>query len=196
MKKNQIITGLIISLFILAATGQSQQLYVPAAMQQAYKQQTRSEDGKPGIKYFQNYANYQIKANFDPKTGHLKGSEQIVYYNESSDTLHQLVFHLLMNIFQKGVNRDFNIGSVDLHDGVKLSGLVVNGKEKKIAPPTVKQSGTLMYLTLPEPLLPKASVEVALDWEFPLPYDVNIRMGRYGDGQLVCGLLVSAYSGL
>jgi hypothetical protein len=181
MRKRYIFHVLIISFLILDFTGQSQQLYVPDAMQQAYKQHTRSEDGKPGIEYFQNHANYRIKADFDPKTGHLKGSEQIVYYNESSDTLHQLVFHLLMNIFQKGVNRDFNLGSVDLHEGVKLSGLVVNGEKIKIAPPTVKQNGTLMSLALPGPLLPEASVEVALDWEFPLPYDVNIRMGRYGD---------------
>ncbi|MEO6037569.1 MAG: hypothetical protein ABIQ93_04085, partial [Saprospiraceae bacterium] len=65
-------------------------LFFPRNLQKAYDQGTRSWDGKPGPKYWQNRANYVIVASLDPKTRRLSGEETITYFNNSPDTLKQI----------------------------------------------------------------------------------------------------------
>jgi hypothetical protein len=48
-------------------------LYIPRNIQKAYRENTRSPDGKPGPKYWQNRAGYSIDVKFDPVTRILKG---------------------------------------------------------------------------------------------------------------------------
>lgn len=52
--------------------------------------------------YFQQQVNYNIKADLDPKTARIAGSERIDYYNNSPDTLREIYFHLYFNAFQPG----------------------------------------------------------------------------------------------
>ena len=62
-------------------------LFMHRNIRRAYEKGTRSLDGSPGANYWQNKAMYNIQAELDPKKKHLKGSEVIVYYNNSPDTL-------------------------------------------------------------------------------------------------------------
>ncbi|MDE3212862.1 MAG: M1 family peptidase, partial [Bacteroidota bacterium] len=65
----------------------AQTLFTNATQKKAYQNQTRSPDGSPGKKYWQNRGNYLIHVSFDPVTHLLSGRETITYFNESPDTL-------------------------------------------------------------------------------------------------------------
>ncbi|HEX8278178.1 MAG TPA: peptidase, partial [Segetibacter sp.] len=62
-----------------------QALPLPVNIQTLYEKSTRSRDGKPGINYWQNSANYDIHVAFDPSTLLLNGAEKISYTNNSPD---------------------------------------------------------------------------------------------------------------
>ena len=82
-----IIAAIVIS---LCAYGQDKnQLYLPNEYRNAYKNETRSWDGKPGKNYFQNTTDYSIKAEFLPELKRLTGKEIIHYKNNSPDKQHR-----------------------------------------------------------------------------------------------------------
>src|SRR5690242_11765276 len=68
----------------------AQQLYRPRAVRQAYKEGTRSPDGRPGPKYWQNHGRYSITVTALPPDRTVRGTERIVYFNNSPDTLKSL----------------------------------------------------------------------------------------------------------
>ncbi len=156
------------------------QTFIPGEIRSALDKQTRSETGKPGPAYFQNYADYMLDVDFDPITGQLEGEAGITYHNLSPDTLNRLVVRNHMNIFKKGVSRDFNVGDADLHDGVEISEVRVNGKPIPDNREHIRHSGTIMTIQLPEILLPGEKTQLELNWAFPMPMEISIRMGRYG----------------
>ncbi|MDP3684639.1 MAG: M1 family peptidase, partial [Ignavibacteria bacterium] len=102
-------------------------LYMPLNIKKAYINGTRNYDGTPGTNYWQNSADYKINVQVLPKDKLLKGSETITYFNNSPDTLKYLVLRLYQNIYQYGAPRDFGITKKDLHDGVKIKELKLNG---------------------------------------------------------------------
>ena len=81
--------------------------YVPLNIRNTYKKNTRSYDGKPGINYWQNNSEYKINAKLDPGTKVLEGTEQIKYYNNSPDSLSEIVIRLYHNINKPNAKRDF-----------------------------------------------------------------------------------------
>lgn len=172
--------ALILSITAINVAGQQSGLHQSAQLQTAYKNQTRSRDGTPGPKYFQNHADYKIDVDFDPTTGELKGSEKVTYFNESPDTLSRLVIRLYMNIFKKGVERDFSIDSRDLHDGVDISGVSIDGQFIDVQCKAVRQRSTNMFITLPEKLAPEDKITLKMNWQVPMPQHTSIRFGRYG----------------
>ena len=83
--------------FIIAQSN----LYMPTEFAKAYKNGSRNFDGNPGSKYFINYSDYTINADFDPVSGNLLGTEKIVYHNESYDTLKMIVIRLYPDFYKK-----------------------------------------------------------------------------------------------
>ncbi|MFA6026896.1 MAG: M1 family metallopeptidase [Ignavibacteriaceae bacterium] len=155
-------------------------LYIPLDVKTAYKNGTRNYDGTPGKNYWQNSADYKISVQVFPKDKLLKGSETITYFNNSPDTLKNLVFRLYQNIFQFGAPREFGINKKDLHDGIKIQKIKLNDVE--FSPDTAKSvsiNATVMRISLEKPLLPKSSIDLGFDWEVTLPSISNIRMGVY-----------------
>ena len=77
------------ALMLLApfGSGRAQQLYRPRAVKQAYDKGTRSPDGRPGPKYWQNHGRYTITVTALPPDRTVRGTEQIIYFNNSPDTL-------------------------------------------------------------------------------------------------------------
>jgi hypothetical protein len=65
---------LILLAFIAFGTAQAQSLYMPRNVKQAYQKGTRSMDGKPGKKYWQNTARYAITINATPPNRTIKGT--------------------------------------------------------------------------------------------------------------------------
>jgi len=70
---------------------------MPRDVQRAFKNGTRSLDGRPGKNYWQNHARYNITVTAMPPDRNIKGEEQIVYTNNSPDTLKYLIFKLILN---------------------------------------------------------------------------------------------------
>lgn len=175
---------LICTVATVLASAQSRDLYMPRELQEAYEEGTRSFSGKPGPAYFQNTAQYHIEARFQPESGVLEGREDILYQNNSPDTLENIVMRVFMNLFQKGVERDFGLGPADIHQGVDISNLKVNGNEvgTKGGPRLLSDRGTIYVIALDQPVEPGGKATLSLNWKVQLPTHVTVRMGKYGKG--------------
>ena len=158
--------------------------YLPREYQSAYKNGTRSKDGKPGPAYWQNHSDYQIDVWVDPGTGLVDGSETISYYNNSPDTLKRIVIRLYQDIYKKGNARQFRIGESDLTDGVEISKLQIDGVKYDPGSKKVYQSSTNLSVKLDGPLLPGEVSKLEIDWKFTLPQKRWIRFGQYNEGHL------------
>jgi hypothetical protein len=175
----------IMRLFFLLITvslwGQAGSLYMPLDIKRAYDKSSRSFDGKPGAAYWQNKSEYRIQAELDPATRILKGRESIRYSNNSPDTLTQIVLRLYQNYFKKGGSRDWPVDAGDLHEGVKIEGIVVDDSLYEVHPgnPAIEQSQTVWVIHLKKPLCPSREAILQLDWSFPVASKSKIRMGRY-----------------
>ena len=172
----------ILSIFLFTFTFSvifSQSLYVPLEFQEAYENGTRSLDGKPGADYWQNHADYKIKANLNPQSGILSGSEEITYLNQSPDTLDKIVIRLYPNIYKKDAMRDFPYTSSDDQQGMKIQLLSAGKKNYDTSSDTsLEYSGT--NLTIKNiTVLPGKQVTLSINWEFKIPGETGIRMGQY-----------------
>ena len=139
---------------------------------------TRTSTGEPGPRYWVQHARYSIDASIDPSTSTLTGSEHITYINNSPDTLARLAIYLRQNVFKpESPKRD----SAPVTDGVKLTHVAANGSTlvelytNQGPPPSARHaggyevSGTVMWLTLPYPLLPHDSASLEFRWSFVPP---------------------------
>jgi hypothetical protein len=119
-----IISFLFVIVFNLFASDGSD-YYMPKEYKNAYKNQTRSYDGKPGPNYWQNFSEYDIKVEIVPSTKMLKGFEKIVYYNNSPDTLKSIVFKIHQNMNKLGAARNSELPKESVTDGVKIDKIKV-----------------------------------------------------------------------
>ena len=118
MKK--FLTFFITILLILANSSNAQQLFINSNVQNAFQKGTRTLSGKPGKNYWQNKADYNIHVNFNPSNQLLEGKETITYFNNSPDTLKQLVIRLYADLYKKGVKRLSDIAEKYLNEGVQI----------------------------------------------------------------------------
>lgn len=115
--------------FITTISVQAQQLLpTPRNIQHTYTKGTRSVSGSPGKNYWQNTANYDIDVAYDPVSRLVSGTVEIVYSNNSPDTLSRIWFKLYPNLYKKGSPRDGAIAPADLHDGVVIDSLWINNQ--------------------------------------------------------------------
>jgi aminopeptidase N len=63
-------------------------------------------NGVAGKPYFQQAVNYDITVNLDPETARLAGTEALIYFNNSPDTLREIYFHLYYNSSSPGSYMD------------------------------------------------------------------------------------------
>ncbi|MFM6926294.1 MAG: M1 family metallopeptidase [Ferruginibacter sp.] len=152
---------------------QAQQLYVPRNIQEAYKKETRSPDGKPGKNYWQNTADYDIAVKLSPPSRTITGTETIVYTNNSPTPLQNIIMKLILNIHAPGAARQ-NAASADyLTRGIIIDKYMENGTEKKLRD---ANGNTSLRVALTKPLAPKASITLSFEWH----YDVSKESGREG----------------
>jgi len=190
MKKitlNLIFIILVLSSNIKTVFSQSKLLYMPQNIKATYEKSTRSYTGSPGKNYFQNYAVYNISAELNPQTRLLTGTENIVYKNNSPDSLKQLVFNLYANIYKKGNALAWNIGAIDLHDGVEISSLKIDNIKIDVAGEKVTNVSTFLIIELDKVLLPSKDIKIEISWNYPLPSQVNIRQGTYHETSFFVG---------
>ena len=137
---------------------------------------------------WQQYIEYDMNIDFDVNTHRYAGDQNIKYKNNSPDTLNRLFFHLYFNAFQPGSMMDERSRSIpdpDRRVGDRISKLSKDEigyqriKELKVDGKRVgfKESGTILEVTLKEPILPNKEVEIDMKWTSQVPIQIR-RSGR------------------
>ena len=156
----------------LTAPATAQTLYQPRDIKAAFAKGTRAPDGRPGPRYWQNRARYDITVQVAPPARDIRGHETITYFNNSPDTLKQVVMRVIQNIHRPGASRDGDASPDYLTSGVQVDTLTVAGQTR----PYPGGAATFQTVRLPKPLLPHDSVKFAVAWHFP----ISVESGREG----------------
>jgi hypothetical protein len=154
-------------------------LTVPLNLQATYNKGTRTTSGAPGKNYWQNKADYTIKVNFNPQSRVLDGTVDIIYTNNSPDTLTQVWFKLYPNLFKKGSIRNMPVKPEDITDGVKIKKLSIDQQDQDTSKLTIE--GTNMIVKVPA-LLPKQTMHFNVAYNYILNKTSHIRTGQVDSG--------------
>ncbi|QIL41762.1 M1 family metallopeptidase [Pedobacter sp. HDW13] len=153
------------------------QLPIEPVFQQSYQKETRSTSGKPGKHYWQNSSKYDIQVDFNPVSRLLKGKIQVVYTNNSRDTLKEIWFKLYPNLYKKGTSRKAKFSESDLGEGVTIDKLAANGKTIT----GFKIDGTNMTVDVPA-VLPGKTISFSVDYNYTLNKGSHMRTGQVDEG--------------
>ena len=149
---------------------EAQTLTMPPEIQKAYDNGTRSLDGKPGSRYWQNHGSYAISLTVTPPSPVVSGVEQIVYTNNSPDTLKSLNMKLIMNVHRAGGRG----GAGDTSAGIRVDQISIRGA--KVPWDNNEAATTNELVPLSSPLLPHDSLNLDITWH----YNLLRRPGREG----------------
>ena len=149
--------------------------------------------------YWQQHVNYKMEVNMDVKSYQYQGKQELVYTNNSSDTLRKVYYHLFNNAFQPGSEMDMRLQSIKDPDGRMFTKLKESDEKKQsrianLKPDEIgylhitnfKQDGTsavakevetILEVTLNQPLLPGKSTLLSLDFNGQVPVQIR-RSGR------------------
>jgi hypothetical protein len=171
------------SLATVSLLGQNSDLFIPLNIQKAIANGTRSLDGKPGENYWQNKSEYKITAELLPDSSYLIGEEEITYYNNSPDSLRQIIIRLYQDIYKIGAVRDWYFGRAGLNDGVKINYIIVNGDtlDTSFDSRDIRRGSTNLTIYPKNKIAPNITTKLKIGWEFEISEKRPIRMGNYGD---------------
>ncbi len=151
--------------------------------------------------YWQQKADYKMEVSMDVKNYQYNGKQELIYTNNSQDTLKRVYYHLYNNAFQPGSEMDARIqniadpdkrfvNKIKTEDGkeitesrlsklqpdeigfLKISNFKQDGVSAKI-----KEVSTILEVDLAQPLLPGKSTLFTLDFDGQLPVQIR-RSGR------------------
>ena len=142
-------------------------------------------EGPPGKNYWQNEGKYDINETITPQTKVVSGVENIVYSNNSPDTLRVLVIRFVNNVHKPESPRGNQASDNFFTTGLDITSFSVNDKEYNV---DAKNWGTVGVVRLKEPLLPHSSANVSIAWNYPL----SKQDGR--EGQIDSSTFYVAYS--
>ena len=153
----------------------------------------RRANGSPGRAYWQQRADYVIKATLDTAARRLSGKVTIRYSNNSPDTLARIWLQLDQNLFRKGsvgsyLNpQESRFGGANFDGGFEIPAVFATlepprGRPAPARPAAAKTrvDDTMMEVVLPFPLPPGRVATLALDFAFNIPDHGADRMGRDG----------------
>src|SRR5437870_1247609 len=147
----------------------------------------REGSGAPGPRYWQQRADYAIRASLDTATHTIAGAETIRYTNTSPDTLRYLWLQLDQNIYKASsrgaflnptdarfAGRGFEGGyTIDYLRAVRRIGRAAGR-----VPLATTLNGTMLRADLDRPLAPGGRAELELAYRFEVPEHGSDRMGR------------------
>lgn len=150
--------------------------------------------------YWQQHVDYKMDVNLDMKKYQYKGNQELVYTNNSPDTLKKVFFHLYNNAFQPGSEMDARLQSINDPDKRMVKTFKSGSTEKKesristltpdqigylkisnfkqdgaVAKTTI--TGTIMEVVLAKPILPGGKTTFTLNFEGQVPEQIR-RSGR------------------
>ncbi len=154
-------------LLLLSCCGlRAQELYVPRNIKLAYKNGTRSVDGRPGQNYWQNKGQYAIALSVNPPDPTVHGTEDIVYHNNSRDTLKTLVMRFVNNLHKSTAVRLSPTSPDAFTAGLKVEQFAINGQPYSV---NSDRWSTIGDVPLKTPLLPHDSIRLHITWHYELP---------------------------
>ncbi|MEM6642879.1 MAG: M1 family metallopeptidase [Bacteroidota bacterium] len=138
--------------------------------------------------YWQQAVDYTMSIDFDVEKNQFKGEQTLVYTNNSPDTLTKVFYHLYFNAFQPGSMMDVRSRTIEDPDRRvldriskldeteigfhKIKSLSQDGKKL-----SYEVEGTVLEVTLNQPILPEASSTFEMDFETQVPLQIR-RTGR------------------
>jgi len=137
---------------------------------------------------WQQRAEYAMDVRLDVQTHKVTGTQKLVYYNNSPDTLTKVYYHLYFNAFQPGSMMDMRSRTIADPDS-RVMDRISKLKDDEIGYQkiqTLKQDGkdvnyhiegTVMEVYLTKPILPKTKVTFDLKFESQVPTQIR-RSGR------------------
>jgi hypothetical protein len=162
----------------------------------------RTASGAPGHQYWQQRADYQIRATLDEAARSITGAETITYHNNSPDTLSYLWVQLDQNIYQPNsdARTSATVRAPDAwakprgpEEGVKFDAMRTLFEARSFDGgfniKSVRDAGgqplhfvinrTMMRIDLPQPLKSGASVAFAVEWNYKIN-EQKVLGGRSG----------------
>ena len=186
-KINIAIVSLLVFL-LFSNTLSQRELFIPRNIKAVYEKGTRSLDGRPGAEYWQNSSDYKIEVEVNPSTYEIVGSEEIKYYNNSPDSLKRIVLRLYPNIYKSGNARDYAIAHDAVNDGVTIEKISIDGRLINLENRSIfRVMNTVATIYLPEPIPPKSSTVLSIEWKFNVSTKVTWRMGVYDSTTIFVG---------
>ncbi|MCC5925429.1 MAG: M1 family metallopeptidase [Bacteroidetes bacterium] len=161
---------------------------LPAYYLQAVENGTRTNDGRPGPNYWQQFSDYTINALYHPDQQMIEGSVAILYQNNSPDTLYTLELDLDLNMHKEGTIR---IEPAQVTEAITLKRVAVEGVAYEQSP-----RGTARYnvnatrlMIVPENVVaPGSSVHIEVDFTLHMPQQgAGGRVGHDSDNVLFAG---------
>ena len=160
-----------------------------------------AQHNNPNKGYWQQHANYKMNVDMDVKSFTYTGTQELVYTNNSPDTLKNVYYHLYFNAFQPGSEMDARLTAIadpdkrmvksfkapdgQIKKQSKIADMkpneigflkVTNLKQDGVAL-TSKVVGTVLEVVLAKPLLPGTSTTFTMNFEGQAPVMVR-RAGR------------------
>jgi hypothetical protein len=137
---------------------------------------------------WQQRAEYTMDVRLDVTTHKINGTQRLVYYNNSPDTLTKVYYHLYFNAFQPGSMMDVRSRTIQDPDPRvtdRISKLNENeiGYQKILSlkqdskDASFQVEGTLLEVKLPKPILPKSKTVFDMKFESQVPLQIR-RSGR------------------
>src|SRR5258708_22314866 len=147
----------------------------------------REGSGAPGPRYWQQRADYTIRASLDTATHVIAGAETIRYANNSPDTLRHVWLQLDQNIY-KANSRGAALNPTDarfagrgFEGGYRIEYIRAVRRIGQAAgriPLASAENGTMLRVELDRPLAPGGRAELELAYRFEVPEHGSDRMGR------------------
>ena len=156
----------------------------------------------PNPGYWQQHVDYKMEVSMDVKTYKYTGKQQLVYTNNSNDTLYHVFYHLYNNAFQPGSEMDARLQAISDPDKRMVKSfksadnkkttyesrikdlkpdeigyLKINNFKQDGAEAKNSVGGTILDVTLAKPLYPGKSTTFTLDFEGQVPAQIR-RSGR------------------
>lgn len=138
--------------------------------------------------YWQQHVDYSMNVDMNVKNFQYTGDQELVYTNNSPDTLKRVFYHLYFNAFQPGSEMDVRSRTISDPDGrvgdrisklspsqqgyLKVNSLTSNGK-----PLQYEEVGTVLEVELDEPILPGEKATFNMKFAGQVPEQIR-RSGR------------------
>lgn len=152
------------------------------------------------ISYWQQHVDYTMEIDMDVETYQYNGKQKLIYTNNSPDVLDKVFYHLFFNAFQPGSEMDIRLHHIADPDGRMVNNIgtkeqpIFESRIAKLNPNEIgfikvnslKQNGndvsyeaigTILKVTLNEPIQPGQSVTFDMDFTGQVPVQIR-RSGR------------------